>query len=42
MEAEKKETGKEVNKNIYKYAGLPAPTAKFRTILQPTRLNYNF
>lgn len=37
MEAEKEEAGKEVNIGIYKYAGLPDSTAKFRTILQPTR-----
>lgn len=40
LEAEKEEAGKEVNKSIYKHAGLPASTAKFRTILQPTRLDY--
>lgn len=37
MEAEKEEAEKEVNKGIYKYTGLSASTAKFKTILQPTR-----
>lgn len=37
MEVEKEEARKEVHNGIYKHAGLPALTAKFRTIVQPTR-----